>query len=555
LNCITGEQRVTSGNIIIDPTGGLGYAPQSNVIWLVSKISCCEAKLTICRPELTVQEHIRIFSDLKCLSAANHEAVNDLAKGVDLLKKLSARAETLSGGQKRKLQMAMMFAGGSAVCCVDEVSTGLDPISRRRIWEILLTERQQRTIIITTHFLDEADYLADDIAIMYKGTLRAAGTSASLKHRFGDGYTVKLPYKIDVDISISGQLQTEQSRHMTTYRVTTAAHAAEVVAELENHKLDGYLLSGPTMEELFIKITGDSIQPWEEKTNEDDTVKPKTAHIIVDATELDYELSEGQPVSLLKQWWILLLKRVKVLKRRLLPYFVAVTFALVGAGIAPLLIKKFDAPLGCPVQADLIDDNAYRNDIGVFYTESNAYYYGTDELRKSYVAGPSGRLNSTRIGLMVDVYSTNYTFSYSNTYRSGYTNSSQLENQLLIVDTYEEFAQAVQNNWKELVAHPRYSSDGGFPITEIRGGIWMGDSSTNPTIMGDISGGAAMQEMLNFYNVMAGGVGISSSYNEFASTVIPTLIASEPLGFIIYYGLIMTWYVLTSRASDTTKLT
>ncbi|KAI4612446.1 hypothetical protein J4E80_007179 [Alternaria sp. BMP 0032] len=526
LNCITGEQRVTSGNIIIDPTGGLGYAPQSNVIW----------------PELTVQEHIRIFSDLKCLSATNHKVVNDLAKGVDLLKKLSAKAKTLSGGQKRKLQMAMMFAGGSAVCCVDEVSTGLDPISRRRIWEILLTERRNRTIIMTTHFLDEVDYLADDIAIMYQGTLRAAGTSASLKHGFGDGYTVKLPYKTDVDISISGQLQTEQSRHMTTYHVTTAAHAAEVAAELDNHNLGGYQLSGPTMEELFIKITGDSIQPMEEKTEQDDSVKAKTENIIVDATELDYELSEGQPVSLSKQWWILVLKRVKVLKRRWLPYFVAVAFALVGAGIAPLLIKKFNAPLGCPVQAELVDDNAYRNDIGVFYAESNAYYSGTDELRKSYVAGPSDRLNSTRISLMTDVYSTNHTLSYSDTYQSGYTNSSQLENQLLIVDTYEEFARAVQNDWKELVAHPRYISDGGFPTTELRGGIWMGDSSTNPTIMGDISGGAAMQQMLNFYNVMAGGVGISSSYNEFASTVIPSLMASDATMFIIYYGLIMACY-------------
>jgi ATP-binding cassette subfamily A (ABC1) protein 3 len=79
----------------------------------------------------------------------------------------------------------MMFAGGSAVCCVDEVSTGLDPISRRRIWEILLAERHRRTIIMTTHFLDEADYLADNIVIMYKGSLRAEGTAATLKNRFG----------------------------------------------------------------------------------------------------------------------------------------------------------------------------------------------------------------------------------------------------------------------------------------------------------------------------------------------------------------------------------
>lgn len=146
---------------------------------------------------MTVREHVRIFSDLKCLEAVNHEVVNDLVKGVDLVGKLPAKAKTLSGGQKRKLQLAMMFAGGSSVCCVDEVSTGLDPISRRRIWEILLAERTRRTIIMTTHFLDEADYLADDIAIMYKGALRASGTSASLKQAYGNGYTVTLPSHAD----------------------------------------------------------------------------------------------------------------------------------------------------------------------------------------------------------------------------------------------------------------------------------------------------------------------------------------------------------------------
>lgn len=117
------------------------------------------------------------------------------------------------------------------------MSTGLDPISRRRIWEILLAERTRRTIIMTTHFLDEADYLADDVAIMYKGTLRAAGTSASLKHTYGDGYTVKLPYHTDVGLQISGPLHKEHSRHQTVYRVSTAALAAELAEQLEKHQL------------------------------------------------------------------------------------------------------------------------------------------------------------------------------------------------------------------------------------------------------------------------------------------------------------------------------
>lgn len=65
--------------------------------------------LTVTRPELTVEEHIRIFNDLKCLSSSGKEGTIELAKGVDLLNKLHARAHSLSGGQKRKLQMAMML--------------------------------------------------------------------------------------------------------------------------------------------------------------------------------------------------------------------------------------------------------------------------------------------------------------------------------------------------------------------------------------------------------------------------------------------------------------
>lgn len=193
MNCIAGQHKITSGAVAIDPSGDLGYAPQNNVIW----------------PELTVAEHIRIFSDLKCIYNVNKEVVSDLVRMCDLRGKLFSKAKTLSGGQIRKLQLAMMFAGGSAVCCVDEVSTGLDPISRRRIWEILLAERHRRTIIMTTHFLDEADYLSDNIVIMYKGTLKAEGTAAALKNQFGRGYTIKLPENIDVDIPLSQAIKRE----------------------------------------------------------------------------------------------------------------------------------------------------------------------------------------------------------------------------------------------------------------------------------------------------------------------------------------------------------
>lgn len=368
---------------------------------------------------MTVREHVRIFSDLKCLSSVNNEVVNDLVKGVDLMKKLPAKAKTLSGGQKRKLQLAMMFAGGSTVCCVDEVSTGLDPISRRRIWEILLAERSRRTIIMTTHFLDEADYLADDIAIMYKGTLRASGTSASLKQAYGNGYTVRLPSHDNINFQISTPVEKENSRLQTVYRVPTGIAAAELVEILEERGLRDYQLSGPTMEELFMKVTGDTIiastEPAEEKAEErserGSTAELKAQNIMVNASNADYELAEGRPISAFQQWRFLFGKRLYILKRRWVPYFVAVAFALVGAGISPLLIKSFNKPMACPVPADLVSDYSYRSDFGTSFSPSNYMYSGAEDYKLKYVYGPTSSLDEARLALVADVYSTNHTMS------------------------------------------------------------------------------------------------------------------------------------------------
>lgn len=144
LDAISGLNTITSGSIEIDGTGGLGLCPQKNVMW----------------DELTVFEHVQIFNKLKSAGTTdNKETIKNLIRACDLGHKMKAQSKTLSGGQKRKLQLAMMFTGGSRVCCIDEVSSGLDPLSRRKIWEILLSERGERTFLLTTHFLDEVSIL------------------------------------------------------------------------------------------------------------------------------------------------------------------------------------------------------------------------------------------------------------------------------------------------------------------------------------------------------------------------------------------------------------
>lgn len=103
------------------------------------------------------------------------------------------RAGILSGGFKRKLSLGMSLMGDSQVIYLDEPTSGLDPVSRQSIWAILENIRQEnRTIILTTHFLDEAERLADRIAIMSRGQLLAIGSNDFIKKKFGEGYQLIL---------------------------------------------------------------------------------------------------------------------------------------------------------------------------------------------------------------------------------------------------------------------------------------------------------------------------------------------------------------------------
>ncbi|KAL3055488.1 hypothetical protein OYC64_018206 [Pagothenia borchgrevinki] len=101
-------------------------------------------------------------------------------------------AQNLSGGMQRKLSVAMAFTGGSKVVILDEPTSGVDPYSRRSIWDLLLKYRAGRTVILSTHHMDEADLLSDRIAIISKGQLHCSGSPLFLKNCFGVGFYLTL---------------------------------------------------------------------------------------------------------------------------------------------------------------------------------------------------------------------------------------------------------------------------------------------------------------------------------------------------------------------------
>lgn len=180
---LTGMFPPTSGTAILNGSDirtnisgarmSLGICPQHNVLF----------------DEMSVADHIRFFTRIKGLSNAEVEVeVVKYLKLIQLEDKANAPSSTLSGGMKRKLSACCALSGNTKVVLFDEPSSGMDPAARRQLWDMLLKEKAGRTILLTTHFMDEADVLGDRIAIMCDGELRCYGTTFFLKKYYGCGY-------------------------------------------------------------------------------------------------------------------------------------------------------------------------------------------------------------------------------------------------------------------------------------------------------------------------------------------------------------------------------
>jgi len=140
--------------------------------------------------DITTREHLEMFGRIRGLSGHSLEiAIEHALEKANLMNEADKLARTLSGGNQRKLSLALAIIGGSSIIFLDEPTSGMDPSSRRMIWDIIKQLREDgKTILLTTHHLDEADELADRLAIMSKGKLFALGSSEFIKKKFGVGY-------------------------------------------------------------------------------------------------------------------------------------------------------------------------------------------------------------------------------------------------------------------------------------------------------------------------------------------------------------------------------
>ncbi|GMF48551.1 unnamed protein product [Phytophthora fragariaefolia] len=262
--------------------------------------------------DLTVEEHLLLFGTMKHVRRDQlQSSVDRMIEDVGLTEIRHALAKTLSGGQKRKLSVALAFLGGSKLVFLDEPTSGMDPYSRRFTWNLLQQSREDRVIVLTTHFMDEADILGDRIAILADGQLRCAGSSLFLKNRFGAGYNLTMIKASNgsCDIkSVQSFLKNyvpdvkrlSSSGSELVFQLPTASSEAFPVmlehldAEMYELGVQQYGISVTTLEEVFLRIS----QDHEEEQQMLPTLDRKPSTSVLDRTTSLKLVSAGGAVNL-----------------------------------------------------------------------------------------------------------------------------------------------------------------------------------------------------------------------------------------------------------------
>ncbi|KAF1770159.1 hypothetical protein GCK72_001977 [Caenorhabditis remanei] len=191
---ITGMHKATEGRVLIGGVDAssnraearklIGYCPQYNPLY----------------EKLTVIEHLRLVNALKGGSGATFNAdAQSLLEQIELTDKKNTLAKNLSGGMKRKLCVCMAMIGGSKVILLDEPTAGMDPAARIDVQKMLALVKSDRTILLTTHYMDEAEKLGDWVFVMSHGKMAASGSIHYLKQRYGGGMLLTLVFKTSSD--------------------------------------------------------------------------------------------------------------------------------------------------------------------------------------------------------------------------------------------------------------------------------------------------------------------------------------------------------------------
>jgi ABC-2 type transport system ATP-binding protein len=191
-------------------------------------------------PTLTVRETLRVFAGYY----AEPRDPDEVIEIVELNEKADARVRTLSGGQQRRLDLGVALIGDPELIFLDEPTTGFDPGARRTAWQTVRNLRALgKTILLTTHYLDEAEQLADRVAVLRDGVIVREGTPADLT---GGAVETEIRYRLNGDDVVERTREPTQRLHELT---------AEALARGE--ELDALEVRRPTLEDVYLELTSE----------------------------------------------------------------------------------------------------------------------------------------------------------------------------------------------------------------------------------------------------------------------------------------------------------
>ena len=259
---------------IHSPDSGSAYILGHNIFTELNKI---QSNLGFCPQhdilyaDLTVAEHIELVASIKGYTNKQiKKEIVEISKQVGLENDLNKKSKYLSGGMKRRLSIAMSVTGGSKILILDEPTSGLDPYNRRALCDLIRKFKQGRTIIFTTHYMEEADILSDRIAIMNHGEIKCYGSPLFLKQVYSDGYLLTLYKK--TNSSQIDEIKSLLDNSIGTYNIETNIASelsisipfssncklAELFSKIDENKLkygvESYSISSPTIEQVFNKV-------------------------------------------------------------------------------------------------------------------------------------------------------------------------------------------------------------------------------------------------------------------------------------------------------------
>uniref|UniRef100_A0A8C0S445 ABC transporter domain-containing protein n=1 Tax=Canis lupus familiaris TaxID=9615 RepID=A0A8C0S445_CANLF len=265
LSILSGLYPATSGEAYIN-----GYNISQQMVHIRKSLGVCPQQ-NLLFDYLTVSEHLYFYCVVKGIPQKTRLMETDhMLAAFNLLDKHNAFSHSLSGGMKRRLSMIIALIGGSKVVILDEPTSGMDPASRRATWEVLQQYKENRTILLTTHYMDEADILGDRIAIMVKGSLRCCGSSVFLKRIYGVGYHIVMVKEAHCNVEEifkllqyyipTATLEKNVSNEVSFILPKEYTHSFEALfTDLEKRRYElgiaSFGASVTTMEEVFFRVS------------------------------------------------------------------------------------------------------------------------------------------------------------------------------------------------------------------------------------------------------------------------------------------------------------